>query len=96
MRMLNIFLLNLFFVFALSALYAQDNETCLDCHSDPNEVKVINDSTEISVFVDEEIFSGSIHGDLNCIECHTDLENFEDEQLTNRSANKTSRLWSNR
>jgi len=83
MKTLKIFLLNILVVFALTPVFAQDNETCLDCHSDPNEVKVINDTTEISVFVDEEIFSNSIHGDLNCIECHTDLENFEDEHEEN-------------
>jgi cytochrome b subunit of formate dehydrogenase len=55
----------------------------MDCHSDPDLTKEINDSTEISVFLDEVIFSNSIHGDMECIDCHTDLVNFEDDHEEN-------------
>lgn len=73
----------LFLSLSFGFLLAQDNEACMDCHSDPDEVKVINDSTEISLFVDEDMFANSIHGDMDCIECHTDLEDFEDEHVEN-------------
>ncbi len=64
---------------SLSFLFGQSNEDCLDCHDDPTLTKSLNDSTEASLFIDEEAFTNSIHGDLDCYECHADLENFEDE-----------------
>ena len=73
----------LLFFLSLSTIYAQDNETCFDCHSDPDMVKEINDSTEISVYVDEEVFSNSVHGDFECVDCHTDLADFDGDHDEN-------------
>jgi cytochrome b subunit of formate dehydrogenase len=51
----------------------------MECHGDPETVKVINDTTEISMLVDDDIFTSSIHGDMECIECHMDLDGVEVE-----------------
>jgi hypothetical protein len=47
---------NIIFIIILVAglSFAQSNEECMDCHSDEELTKEINDSTEISLFVDLE------------------------------------------
>lgn len=63
--------------------YAQENSECLACHSDKTLTGTRAGKT-ISVYVDEKKFEGSIHGSMNCISCHTDLEGKEfphDEDL---------------
>jgi len=61
---------------------AQENDDCLACHSDPDLTGTRNDQ-EISVFVDETLFAESLHGDLECVLCHADLEDvdFHDEEV---------------
>ncbi len=63
----SIFLL-IFFVIGL----AQSNEECLECHYDPEITASVNDTLEISAYVDLKVFENSIHGDMECIECHID------------------------
>jgi uncharacterized protein with PIN domain len=55
---------------------AQENSECFACHSD-NTLTGTRAGKTISVFVSEKRFEGSIHGSLNCISCHTDLEGKE-------------------
>ncbi len=55
------------------SLAAVDNETCLDCHSDPDLEKTRGGKT-ISLFLDEAVFLNSIHRDLSCIDCHEDAD----------------------
>lgn len=58
-------------------VFAQDNETCLMCHEDP-DLTGEKDGAEYSVFVDQQKFEHSIHGDLECVMCHADLAGIED------------------
>lgn len=60
---------------------AVDNETCLDCHSDP-ELEKTRGRTTVSLFVDNSLFRKSIHKDLDCIDCHedADVEDFPHEE----------------
>jgi cytochrome b subunit of formate dehydrogenase len=58
-------------------LFAQSVEECLDCHADEDLTKSINDSTEISLFVDLGQYQESIHGDLDCIDCHSTIEDVD-------------------
>ncbi len=60
----------------------QENEDCLMCHEDP-DLTGTRDGLEISVHVDPEAFSASIHADVDCIMCHMDLEgtDFHDEEV---------------
>jgi cytochrome b subunit of formate dehydrogenase len=46
---------------------------CLTCHSDPELAGEDAEGREISVFVDPEIFARSVHADLSCVGCHTDV-----------------------
>lgn len=61
----------LFFLFLfLSLIFAQDNDYCLECHSDEDLTKTIDDSIEVSLYVHEEMFKNSIHVDFSCTDCH--------------------------
>jgi len=53
--------------------YAVDDETCLECHSDP-DLEGERDGQTISVFVDPEILKVSAHRDVECAMCHTDAD----------------------
>ncbi len=55
---------------------AQSNDDCLMCHEDP-ELVGERDDIEVSVFVDPELFSSSVHADFGCIDCHMDLDGVE-------------------
>jgi len=50
-------------------IYAQSIDDCLMCHSD-NTLTMEKKGKEISLFVDENIFKGSIHAKLSCVACH--------------------------
>jgi cytochrome b subunit of formate dehydrogenase len=64
LKVLFFVLLFLFFVIA------QDNEYCLECHSDEDLIKIVNDSIEVSLYVNENMFENSIHVDFSCTDCH--------------------------
>ena len=61
----------------LAALLAQGAsfpvEDCLDCHTDPNTTRTVNGET-VSLVVDTNLFSKSIHGSLLCTDCHVGIE----------------------
>lgn len=59
-----------------SRCQAQENGDCFACHSDKS-LSGTRAGRPISVYVDEKKFAGSIHGSLNCIACHADLEGKE-------------------
>ena len=59
-------------------LYAQSNEDCLTCHSDPQLTGLNAQGTEISMYVDARTFRKSIHGELDCVDCHEDLRGVEE------------------
>lgn len=65
------------------ASVSQDSNDCFMCHSDETLDKSEGGRT-ISLYVDEEVFSSSIHAFLSCTSCHIDLEGVElphDESL---------------
>lgn len=55
---------------------AQENDTCLDCHGDP-ELTFERDGREITLDVGAERFASSAHGKLDCVACHADLSGVE-------------------
>ncbi|MFQ6038795.1 MAG: hypothetical protein ACE5LV_09290 [Candidatus Aminicenantales bacterium] len=65
-----IFLLLLLGAFPLAA---QTNEDCEVCHSDP-ELRTRRAGRRISLYVDFSEFSRSVHGSLECIDCHQDAD----------------------
>ncbi len=74
----------LFYIFVLIILItslnviAQDNDDCMACHEDDELIGINNSGDEVSVFVDLEQFDNSIHVGMECINCHIDLDGFED------------------
>lgn len=63
------------------AVLAQENADCLMCHEDPELTTTLPDGTVIPLYVDEELFKTSIHGDMQCVECHSDIESLPHESL---------------
>ena len=49
------------------------NETCLMCHSDPG-MSTKRGNTTVSLFVDQNVFESSMHGSLDCTDCHADAD----------------------
>jgi len=49
---------------------AQSNNDCLICHDDPGFKAAIKGKT-VSLHLNQKVFSGSVHGSLDCVDCHT-------------------------
>jgi predicted CXXCH cytochrome family protein len=54
-------------------IYPQSSDECLDCHSD-KELEFERQNKIISLYVSESAYSSSVHGDLDCIDCHADFD----------------------
>jgi cytochrome b subunit of formate dehydrogenase len=72
-------LLTVNLLFSSHVLTAEDsegaelsNEACFECHSDKSLTKETG-GKEVSLFVDAEKYSRSVHGGNECISCHTDV-----------------------
>jgi len=61
------------FLLPVPKAQAQSMDDCLMCHED-TDLTTEREGREISLFVDLERFEGSVHGDLECITCHLDLD----------------------
>jgi len=59
--------------FASTTAMAQDNENCFGCHDD-SELTGSRGGEEMSMFVAEQVYAASIHNDMACVECHSDLD----------------------
>lgn len=57
--------------------HAQSVDDCMMCHEDDGLTKKRNGRT-ISLFIDLDKYSKSVHGDFECVDCHADLAGFED------------------
>jgi formate dehydrogenase gamma subunit len=79
MKYSNLFLLILWIIFS-SALSAQSNPDCFDCHDD-NELMIEKQGKEISLYVSPETYQQSAHQDMDCIDCHVD---FDPEELPHK------------
>ena len=54
--------------------FAQENSICYECHSDTELVTFTEDDEEVSLYVDDHVYSSSAHRDFYCIDCHSDLD----------------------
>jgi cytochrome b subunit of formate dehydrogenase len=52
---------------------AQDNENCFDCHND-EELTGTFAGEDISVYIAPETFAASVHADMACVDCHSDVD----------------------
>lgn len=57
----------------LFQLQAASNEDCAMCHSDP-EMTTERQGRIISLYIDFDRFSHSVHKDLECVDCHSDAD----------------------
>ncbi|NIR49053.1 hypothetical protein GWO43_11430 [candidate division KSB1 bacterium] len=66
--------LAVFFSMMLNSSMGWSQESCYECHGDPGLVIEDEAGNEISLYVDAEVYSNSVHGDFECIVCHYDAE----------------------
>jgi len=59
---------------------AQENEECLFCHGEPDLAEETDAGEVVSLYVDAEGYSASIHGENECISCHADIEELPHEE----------------
>jgi len=76
--MRQILFIPLIFLLIASPATALTTSDCFDCHSDEDLTKT-GAGVEVSLFIDETVFNQSIHGDMDCTDCHEDLMDAEDE-----------------
>jgi len=63
----------------VSAATAQEaSESCLFCHEDPDLEGTNPGGDLISMFVDIGDYAASVHGGLDCVFCHSDLDGVDD------------------
>jgi uncharacterized protein with PIN domain len=74
--MIKAYSLTLLYLLFSIPVFAQGNDECLLCHSD-NQLTGSRNGRTISVYVNEPRFSNSVHSDVECIDCHQDI-NAED------------------
>jgi formate dehydrogenase gamma subunit len=53
--------------------FAQQTDECMECHSDPTLVRETPSGPE-TLYVDLQVFQNSIHGGLECTDCHQGIE----------------------
>ena len=71
----------LVFILLLSSmLYAQSIDECMDCHGDKDFSKSINDSLELSLYIDLNAYQRSVHGEMECVDCHSSIKDVEHEE----------------
>lgn len=70
-------ILTLLCLWACGPAGAQSVDDCLMCHDDP-DLTVERDGHEVSLAIDPGQYTASVHADLECIDCHTDLDGVED------------------
>jgi len=69
--------LPLFIFLSFAGVQAQSIDDCMSCHEDEELTKEI-DGKEIPVYINLDKFQKSVHMDLECIDCHADLDGFDD------------------
>jgi len=66
------------------SLFAQENDDCLMCHDDRDLKGKVNGRTR-SLFISSKTFNSSVHTDLECTDCHEDIDS---EDLPHREVFK--------
>ena len=61
---------------ACGIAFGQENSDCFACHEDAS-LTTERQGKAVSLYVDQAIFSKSVHADLSCVTCHIGLEGKE-------------------
>lgn len=62
--------------FAFPARAQMASADCLACHDNPELTKDAGGGRTVSVHVDPKKFAGSVHGPLDCTNCHADIKGY--------------------
>ncbi|MFA7227601.1 MAG: cytochrome c3 family protein [Melioribacteraceae bacterium] len=73
MKKLSWFLIN--FILLASTVFAQskDDQLCLDCHADKTLTST-RGGKQVSLFINGKSFAGSVHEQISCTGCHSDVD----------------------
>jgi predicted CXXCH cytochrome family protein len=69
-------------------ILAQSSSECFDCHDD-KELDLTRNNKLVSLFVDAESYNSSIHGDMECVDCHVD---FDAENLPHKAGENIAKV----
>jgi cytochrome b subunit of formate dehydrogenase len=69
-------LLPLLLAALLAAPARADNKDCMECHGD-RDITAEKGGKEVSAWIDLKAFARSVHADLDCTDCHQDLDGVE-------------------
>ena len=74
---------------SVTVVYGQvSTSDCMECHGDKDLTKVVDDTVEVSLFINLDKFSNSVHGGFECVECHNNIEEIpHDENLKHPDCN---------
>ncbi|MEW6571523.1 MAG: cytochrome c3 family protein [Nitrospirota bacterium] len=74
---ISLFIVLLIFPFYVSAskssALSEDAQLCLGCHSDKNLTKELENKETLSLYINGDEFAKTIHGQIGCAGCHTDI-----------------------
>jgi hypothetical protein len=65
---------------SIPALATAQNESCMECHNDPDLIIENEAGQEVSLYVDSTKYASSIHAEFACVDCHTDIEEVPHEE----------------
>ncbi len=66
-----LFLTAIFFTSAFAQ--SKDDQVCLDCHGDKTLTATRN-GKQVSLFINGKSFAGSVHEEISCTGCHSDVD----------------------
>ncbi len=65
-----------------SILPSVSNQSCMECHKQPDLSMTFPNGEKLSLYVDEGVMGGSVHeGKLNCTDCHSEITGFPHKKL---------------
>lgn len=53
-----------------------DNTNCMICHTQSDRIHTFSNGDTVSIYVDEQVFEQSVHADLACQTCHTNISGY--------------------
>jgi nitrate/TMAO reductase-like tetraheme cytochrome c subunit len=53
-----------------------DSDLCLLCHNGSDQTMVFENGEELAITINKDAYRSSLHGDLECSNCHPDLETY--------------------
>ncbi len=59
-----------------------DNSACLSCHQQEGQIKTFDNGELLSLTISPETYGGSIHKNLSCQVCHTNISGFPHPENT--------------